>query len=370
MTKQKIAKSHSRRRFLKTLAAGAMAGPFFSYRNVFASAAKKVVVASGSGTYLTAQTEGYFKPFTRETGIEVELHSIMSLAEKRAMVESKNVTVDVFGNEYSDAVVMGKNGWLETIDYSGFRSEDLDAIPAVDRTPYGLAINYWAEVMSYRTDVFPEGKRPTNWTEFWDVKRFAGPRCLGDPSYGYAIEFALLADGVAPEKLYPLDIERALKSMSRIRQDVTAWWGKAAAQPAQMMNDKEVVACSVSNGRIVEIIDAGAPVAIEWNQGAIHKSAYHVPKGSPNKENAFKLLAYVARPEPQAEAAKRIAFGPTNPLAYKLLDAKTTKFLPANPEYRDKMFRVDYDWWTGQSASGKSNRELIVEKWEEWKLKG
>ena len=327
-------------------------------------------MASGSGTYLTAQTEGYFKPFTKATGIEVELHSIMSLAEKRAMVESGNVTVDIFGNEYSDAVVMGKNGWLETIDYSGFRKEDLDAIPAVDRTPYGLAINYWAEVMAYRTDVFPEGKRPKTWVDFWDVKQFPGPRCVGDPAYGYAIEFALLADGVSPDRLYPLDIDRALKSMSRIRHDVVAWWGKAAAQPAQMLNDKEAVACTVSNGRVSEVVDAGAPVALEWNQGALHKSAYHVPKGAPNKDNAFKLLAYVARPEAQAKAAEYIAFGPTNPRAYDLLSPKIASSLPANPQYRDKMFRIDYDWWAGQGPNGKSNRELIVTKWEEWKLQG
>src|SRR5438309_6091061 len=54
--------------------------------------------------------------------------------------------------------------------------------------------------------IFPAGKRPTTWAEFWDAKKFPGPRTLRAGVYGTgAYEEALLADGVPMDKLYPMD---------------------------------------------------------------------------------------------------------------------------------------------------------------------
>src|SRR5256885_16366801 len=36
-------------------------------------------------------------------------------------------------------------------------------------------------------------------------------------------EFALIADGVALDKLYPIDIDRAFRSLDRIKKDVVKW---------------------------------------------------------------------------------------------------------------------------------------------------
>jgi putative spermidine/putrescine transport system substrate-binding protein len=84
----------------------------------------------------------------------------------------------------------------------------------------------------------------------------------------------------------------------------------------------------------------------------------------------MKLLAFVARPESQARMAKIIAYGPTNRNAFKHIDAKVAANLPTNPEYRKNMFVKNDAWWVDESTPGKSNRQLVIEKWEEWKLKG
>lgn len=373
MTRRKKRSDIGRRTFLKATGvglAGAALGPFYGYRNVFASKGKgKVIAASGTGTWQKAMVEAYYKPFTKATGIEVEVHSELNLGQKRAMMETKR-PVDIIGGAPSDVVIMAEKDWLEPIDYSVFRKEDLEVIEPVDRAKFALYFIYWAEVMGYRTDVYSEENHPKTWAEFWDTNRFPGPRSLGDPSWTYSFEFALLADGVPIEKLYPLDIDRGYKSLSRIREHVSAWWGKSAAIPAQMLNDKEIFLCSVANGRMNEPIQAGAPLAIEWNQGMLYHTCYSVPKGAPNKENAMKLLAYVARPQPQAEFARWIPYGPTNPKAYDFIEPELAKILPSYPEYRKKMFVKDESWWMTKTPSGKTNRELIVEKWEEWKITG
>jgi putative spermidine/putrescine transport system substrate-binding protein len=360
--------SMNRRRLLAGLGTAAIASPMV-LRSARAQSPGKVVIASDSGLAQKAQIEVFFKPFTKETGIEVEARSVLSLAQKKAMAETGKIEVDIVNHRGMDVTLMAKNKWLEPIDYSLFRKEDRAAIQPGDMTEYGFAVWYWAEVMAYRTDVFGKNVFPADWTQFWDLKKFPGSRCLGDPSYSFSLEFALLADGVAPDKVYPLDIDRALNSFTKIRDSVVAWWGKSAAQPAQLINDKEINLCAVAHTRIKEVIDSGAPVAINWNNGMLYQAFYSVMKGAPNRDNAMKLMAYVARPENQAAHARYLPSGPTNSKAYASLDEKTARSLPSFPENRAKMFVKNDAWWASENASGKTNRETVIDKWEAWKLK-
>ena len=67
-------------------------------------------------------------------------------------------------------------------------------------------------------------RRPSSWADFWDVKKFPGNRslCLSDSPR--TLIFALLADGVPRDQLYPLDIDRAFKKLDQIKPHVKVWW--------------------------------------------------------------------------------------------------------------------------------------------------
>ena len=52
--------------------------------------------------------------------------------------------------------------------------------------------------------------------DYWDAKKFPGPRGMYNAPT-YILEFALIADGVPKDKLYPLDVPRAFKSLDRIK---------------------------------------------------------------------------------------------------------------------------------------------------------
>ena len=360
-----------RRKFLKATAAGAAAASVVGFPYISRAADRRIVVTAGGGAYGKAQVEAYFKPFMKETGIEVHATlSGLSLAEKKAQVETGNVTADLVSMGFADVEIMSANDWLVPIDYNQFRTEDLDNISADDRHQYGMGFIYWAEVLAYRSDVFEPGSHPKSWADVWDTEQFPGPRSMGDASYRYSFECPLMAEGVPLDKVYPIDIDRALNSYSRIRGDVVAWWGKSAALPAQLINDKEVVMCSVANGRIKEVVESGAPVGVEWNQGILYHTAYAVLNGAKNVEDTMKLLAFVARPESQARMAEIIAYGPPNKKAFDHIPPEVAKNLPTNPAYRDNMILKNDAWWVAEGTPGKSNRELVIEKWEEWKIKG
>ena len=54
--------------------------------------------------------------------------------------------------------------------------------------------------------------------------------------------------------------------------------------------------CSVANGRIKEVVEAGAPVGVEWNQGILYHTAYAVLKGANNVEDTMKPCSPCSSP--------------------------------------------------------------------------
>ena len=57
--------------------------------------------------------------------------------------------------------------------------------------------------------VLGAGNVPAGWADYFDTTKFPGKRGAWDYSEGGMFEFALMADGVAPKDLYPLDLARA-----------------------------------------------------------------------------------------------------------------------------------------------------------------
>ena len=51
---------------------------------------------------------------------------------------------------------------------------------------------------------------------FWDAKSFPGQRSVRKHPI-YALEMALIADGVPMDKLYPLDVDRAFKKLEQLK---------------------------------------------------------------------------------------------------------------------------------------------------------
>ena len=83
----------------------------------------------------------------------------------------------------------------------------------------------------------------------------------------------------AEDKLYPIDFDRAFKKLDQIKPHVTVWWS-TGQQPAQLLLDKEVVLATGWNGRFYDLIKKGAPIEIEWNEGALKQGSFVIPRGA------------------------------------------------------------------------------------------
>jgi spermidine/putrescine-binding protein len=63
--------------------------------------------------------------------------------------------------------------------------------------------------MAYNADKLKTA--PTSWADFWDTKTFPGKRGLRKGAK-YTLEFALMADGVAPKDVYKVLAARTART--------------------------------------------------------------------------------------------------------------------------------------------------------------
>jgi putative spermidine/putrescine transport system substrate-binding protein len=348
----------TRRAWLTGTAALATAatGPFVWTRR--AGAAGKVVIRTIGGAYEEANVKAIFDPFTKATGIEV-VKVPATLGKVLAMAESGNMELDVMDAGELGMLSLSEKGALEKINYKGWKLANPDDLD--HRREDMVADIYFSTVLGYNTGVFPAGKHPKSWAEFWDLKRFPGPRMLTDLAAGAIdVEFALLADGVPKDKLYPVDLDRAFKSLDRVRPAIRKFWDTGALS-AQMLADKEVVLGSIWNGRLQAIADKGAPVAIEWNEAALQVQFWGILKGAANGDNAQRFVDFACQPQIQAALTAFIPYGPTNRQAFKHIKADVAARLPSSPEYKQKAFLHNGRWWA-------DNRVKVSERWSQWLL--
>jgi putative spermidine/putrescine transport system substrate-binding protein len=321
------------------------------------AAQEKVVVFNSSGGALDeAQRKVFSDPFEKETGIRVIHTAPTNFAKLKAMIESNNIEWDITELPPRDFVRAVQMGYLEPIDYSVIQKADM--VPEFVHS-HAVPGGFYSTVMAYNKNKFSADNHPKTWAEYWDVKKFPGRRALRN-SPAEHLEIALLADGVPPDKLYPLDVDRAFKSLDKIKPHISVWW-TVGAQPAQLLTDGEVDLTTAWNGRITDIQRKGAPVEIEWNQAILALSYYGIVKGAKHKDLAMQYFAFRMRPDRQAEWVKTLPYPGASKKMYDLLDPEVAKILPTYPENLKKAVSVNQEWWL-------ENADKIQERWNAWML--
>jgi putative spermidine/putrescine transport system substrate-binding protein len=263
-------------------------------------------------------------------------------------------TVTEIGGQ--DAIRAEQSGLLEPLD---LKIIDLKQFPEHLRNrKYVFPKGVYSTVMGYRTDVFKDGG-PKTMADFFDVQKFPGPRTMQNSPVDN-LEFALIADGVPKDKLYPLDVDRAFRKLDTIKKHVAVWW-TTGAQSAQILIDKEAVLGTAWNGRYYGAIKNGAPIKIEWNHGAIKESAFGIPKGAKDAYWGQKFLAVAAEAQPQGIYADIIGYPGLNLEASKFTSPAMVPFLPTAPENLPGQFWTDLAWWN-------ENGKAMEERWQRWQL--
>lgn len=344
-----------RRDFLRAatvLAGGTGLGEWaLAAENVPGAAREIRIIAAGGQSGVSVQ-KGYIDLFTAKTGIKVirEDTTGTPLGKLRAMVESgriDSVLHEIGGPALAQALA------LNLVQPLRWTAINPAAMFPEARHSHGLGYQYFSVVPAWRSDATPL----TNWADFWDVQKFPGKRSLPDIPY-YSLPIALLADGVSPQSLYPIDFDRAFKSLDRIKKHVSVWWGTGAQAP-QLLADNEVQYAAVYSGRVA----GNTKYGFTFNQGQLGIGYFVIPQGAADDQRlaAYRLLREFTLAENQAEAAKVISYTGSSPDLDKLLPKEKLAQFPTTKENRAKQVLPNDMFWFMNAAG-------VEKRWQQFKL--
>src|SRR5579864_1378951 len=313
-----------------------------------------IVFASWGGTTQSAQQKDWTQPFTQASGIQVLMDGPTDYGKLKAMVDSGNVQWDVVDVEGDFAYAALRDGLVEPIDYSVVDKAQLDP-----RFMSAGAVGsfYYSFVLGYNKAAYKSGA-PANYADLFDTKRFPGKRTFYKWSAPGVLEVALLADGVPPNKLYPLDLDRAFKKLDTIKSQIVWWSGGAQSQ--QLMASGEAPIGVFWNGRLHALQQTGVDVGISWNQNLTAADMLVVPKGTKHKAEAMKFLASATGAQAQADFAAATGYAPVNLKSAALLPPDVAKTQP--DQYKATQINLDMKYWA-------DHRDEIAKRWYAWQSK-
>jgi len=349
----------TRRRLLQAAGAAATGTALPAALIGRAGAAEQITVADVGGAPGEALRKAFYDPFEKATGIRVEnvAHESDPVTQFKVVVDSNSKIWDVCMVTPDDvARLTQEKNYLEPLEIAADNSADLVAGSLM---PNWFGFSVYGIVMAYRTDVY-KNEAPKSWADFWNITKFPGRRGFYRNPKG-VLESALLADGVAPKDLYPLDVDRAFKMLDKIKSSVAVWW-TSGAQNTQLLQSGEVDMSDTWSARAFAAIDAGAPVNIVW-QGLYSIDGWSIVRGTTKLKQSRDFVRFCMQAERQAAYSSIVANGPSNLKAYQFIKPERAKLLPTLPENLKNLTIRDFAYW------GK-NYAAISDRFQEWLLMG
>jgi putative spermidine/putrescine transport system substrate-binding protein len=318
------------------------------------SSGGSVVYTGFGGSGQEAATKAWFDDFSDSEGITVNQDDPTDYAKLQQMVKADAVTWDVVqgGTDYG----VEDNETLTDIDCTVVACDEFTgAFPVYSQA---VPLYIFSYVLAYNTDTFSDAAAPTGFSDLFDTDTYPGKRAV-DGANGLIglLEAALLADGVARDALYPLDVDRALTKLDTIKDDLVFYQDAQECITNVASGEDALGMCY--NGRVTLAAEEGQPIDIAWGQQIQFCDYVFIPKGAPDEQNAQKLIAYIASAEHAGDIADAIPYAPANPSASA--SGKYADDVPTANELTgdDAPITPDMDWWN-------ANREDVLEKVTEW----
>jgi putative spermidine/putrescine transport system substrate-binding protein len=310
-----------------------------------ARAADELTITSWGGSYSESQRKAFYEPYMAAGNKITEAEYNGEIAKIRAMVEANAVTWDVVDVDTQTALAGCAEGTFETIDWAKL-GLDRSKFIGGDVTDCAVPNILYSTVAAYDTT---KTEAPASLFEaLFDTTKYPGKRGLQKSPF-VNLEWALMADGVAPADVYTVlgtdeGVERALKKLDTIKKDVI-WW-ESGAQGPQLLADGQVVFTTSWNGRFDTAIKVDKkPFKIIWDYQAPDWDWWAIPKGTPKLDGAYRFIAFASDAQRMADQTKYIAYGPANKDSAPLVDPAILPDLPSAPDNLKTVFYPDPQFW-------------------------
>jgi len=330
---------------------------------------KSLTVISFGGAYGAAHKKHMVDPFQKDTGVTVQFDSYSGgVAEMKAQVESGNVQWDVISIEAIDLERACSEGLLESIDFSqlppgadGTPARE-DFIPAALKSDCTVETDVFTVLYAYNKNTI--GKViPSSIQDLFDLKKIPGKRALRSrPQIN--MEWALLADGVAHDKVYAVlateeGQARAFAKLDTIKSEVV--WYDSWSQAPQLLNDGGAVLVQSAQGRFYGAIrEENRPFVMVWDGHLYDTEGWSILKGTPRRDLAMQFILHATQSRPLAGVTNDTAYGPARKSSAAFVNQDVLPFLATS--HLDEGLKVSSEFWADYG-------ETLGEKFSEWLLR-
>lgn len=322
-----------------------------------AQAGDEVVFAGFGGQYQSNVRKALFDPAGSALGVGVSEESHSGLASVRVQVQSGQPGWDIVQLGEADCARGQDEGLFEPLDYSLI---DVDGIAPEAHGPSFIGSNYVSVVLAWNKETYGDHP-PRDWKDFWNPQAFPGRRAMHIyPQESF--EIALLADGVPKDELYPIDVERALASLEKIKPSIDVFW-QSGAQAAQLLKDGEVDMMVIWGSRVASVLADGAPVDFTYQDGLLGFGCFAIPKGAKNVDAARKMIGKMVSPEIQANIPEYLDYyGPINSRAFEVKAFSEGALAKANssPQNRARQLAIQPQWWAENIAAVQERYRALI----------
>lgn len=321
-----------------------------------------VVIRTTGGAFEAALRKNFFEPFTKATGTRVVPVAASygdMVAKTVAMSNAHNVEWDIISPQFYELDRLSPY-LVDLGDCSAMPNVAAKGIPGICGR-YGVQYLTGGVVLSWSPAAFTGRAAPGSWADFWDIKGFPGRRAL--PSYGNpwnnTLLFALMADGVPPNRLFPLDLDRAFRKLDEIKPHIDVWW-KTGAQSVDMFRSGDVQLSPLWSGTAYAAKRAG--LALDWtfDQAAADLGSWAILRGAPHPKAAMAFIDfYMANPEAHAAFAREMGYATTNKAGLALLGPGEKHELVSDAAMMSKLAQIDGNWV-------EAHRTEMLDRWNRW----
>jgi len=232
-------------------------------------------------------------------------------------VATKDYAWDVVDLELPDAVAACRQGLLERIDATALPTARAGRpLRGISWPRHSGPVGWEASSTARSSPIDPRhfvGAMPSTLADFFDLKKFPGPRALRRSSPKFNLKWRLLADGVRPRRRL-CDAFRLLKawsapSPSLIRSEAH-WCGGLPAirradggrRPRRLLDHPQ--------RRRLRGGDAWQPAGLIWDKQLYEFEVFGIPKGDPKRVMAMDFIRFATKAENLAAVAGWVPYGP------------------------------------------------------------
>jgi putative spermidine/putrescine transport system substrate-binding protein len=322
-------------------------------------AEETVSYASYGGAYQEGVRKAILDHLPADHGIKVVDYVLSGgIRDIRTKVKANAVDIDVAELYGGLCDIAAKEGLIEPLDYS--KIPNAAGIPEHLQNEHWIGFTAYSTVLAYNTEVYGDNP-PKTWADFFDVEKFPGTRAIGGTYPSTNMEIGLLADGVPRDKIYPIDMERSLKKWEAFKPNITVRWS-SGAQATQLATAQEADMLTIWAARIEAAIKEGAPYAYTLNDAVMDVECLVIPKNSPNREGAMRLINHLLDPKYQANLPDYIPYGPMNQDAFKLglISPEKAKNVVTSTDNIAKQLILNAPYWAEHEAEAQTKWDSLM----------